>query len=73
MNSILKGAELGFDLGYAEIIYHHNNEDGSTFPSDPHDEKGKHVGILRLKDPDGLLYSNFIISSIFAELEGTII
>jgi len=24
--------------------------------------------ILRLKDPDGLLYSNFIISSIFAEL-----
>ena len=25
--------------------------------------------ILRLKDPDGLLYSNYIISSIFAELE----
>ncbi len=24
--------------------------------------------ILRLKDPDGFLYSNYIISSIFAEL-----
>jgi oxygen-independent coproporphyrinogen-3 oxidase len=26
-------------------------------------------GTLRLKDPEGLLYSNYIISSIFAELE----
>ena len=27
--------------------------------------------IMRLKDPDGMLYSNFIISSIFAELDET--
>jgi coproporphyrinogen III oxidase-like Fe-S oxidoreductase len=27
------------------------------------------TNILRLKDPDGLLFSNYIISSIFAELE----
>jgi oxygen-independent coproporphyrinogen-3 oxidase len=49
--SILKGANLGLELGLAETVAHDN--EGQT---------------LRLKDPDGLLYSNYIISSIFAEL-----
>jgi putative oxygen-independent coproporphyrinogen III oxidase len=49
--SIIRGAQLGLDLGFAEIV-------------EPHDE-GR---ILRLKDPEGLLYSNYIISSVFAEL-----
>ena len=49
VSSILRGANLGLELGMAE----YSNKDE----------------ILRLKDPDGLLYSNYIISSIFAELE----
>ena len=47
VTSILKGANLGLELGMAECT----------------DE------VLKLKDPDGLLYSNYLISSIFAELE----
>lgn len=46
--TILKGAELGLDLGMAEVS-----------------ENQAH---LRLTDPQGFLYSNYIISSIFSEL-----
>ena len=49
VTGIRKGAELGLELGLAELA---NN--GS---------------LLRLVDPEGFLYSNYIISSIFVELE----
>jgi coproporphyrinogen III oxidase-like Fe-S oxidoreductase len=51
VTSILKGANVGLELGLAEMVA--NDNEGQT---------------LCLKDPEGLLYSNFIISSIFAEL-----
>lgn len=53
VQSILKGASLGLDLGLAETT-----------------ERSGGGKILRLMDPDGLVYSNYIISSIFMELEG---
>ena len=58
IDCILNGAELGFYLGYADII-----------DKNPDDNEEGQLGTLRLKDPDGLLYSNYIISSIFAELD----
>ena len=33
-----------------------------------HEKKSGDHGILRLIDPDGFLFSNYVISSIFAEL-----
>lgn len=56
LGSILRGAKLGLDLGLAEIV-----------TSNP-DKGDIDKGILRLKDPDGFLFSNNIISEIFAEL-----
>ena len=56
LNSISRGAKLGLDLGLAEIVMSNTEKD----------EIDK--GILRLKDPDGFLFSNNIISEIFAEL-----
>ena len=50
--SILQGAALGLELGLAEA--HHVNNGGR--------------GRLRLLDPDGFLFSNTIISSIFLEI-----
>lgn len=49
---ILKGASGSLELGLAEIV--------------PRDRHTPHT--LRLKDPNGFLFSNYIISSIFAEL-----
>jgi Coproporphyrinogen III oxidase and related Fe-S oxidoreductases len=53
--SVMKGAELGIELGLAKIEYK-----DSTL--------GHDKGTLYLTDPDGFLFSNSIISSIFAEL-----
>lgn len=50
--SIREGAQLALQLDLAETITNEQNKEE----------------ILRLKDPGGLLYSNYIISSIFAEL-----
>lgn len=49
IGAILKGAELGVDLGLAEI--------------------DDHQDILLLQQPDGFLFSNSIISSIFVSME----
>ena len=59
VRSILKGASLGLDLGLAEIV--------------PKEFEATHTTTsvertLRLVDPGGLLYSNYIISEIFMEL-----
>jgi coproporphyrinogen III oxidase-like Fe-S oxidoreductase len=54
VQSILAGANLGLELGLAEMI---SNDTTNGKPS-----------VLRLVDPNGLLYSNYIISSIFVEL-----
>jgi oxygen-independent coproporphyrinogen-3 oxidase len=55
LKSVIRGAELGIELGLAKVEY-----------KDPTlvDDKGT----LYLIDPDGFLFSNSIISSIFAEL-----
>lgn len=53
VEKIMKGARLGLDLGLAE----HNQSELETS-----------MGTLRLVDPDGFLFSNSIISSIFVEL-----
>ena len=50
---VLKGAELGIDLGLANIVEGEDKSASST---------------LRLSDPEGFLFSNSVISSIFAEL-----
>ena len=50
---ILKGAQLGIDLELAQLL---NSEEKSNY------------GLLRLKDPEGFLFSNSIISSIFVEI-----
>lgn len=52
VEQILTGASLGLELGLAARHIH----------------KKKSLGTLRLADPDGFLFSNSIISSIFVEL-----
>jgi coproporphyrinogen III oxidase-like Fe-S oxidoreductase len=59
---VLQGAELGLELGLAEHITHCHSLQGTD------DSVHRSRDILRLKDPDGFLYSNYIISSIYAEL-----
>ena len=54
VDKILTGASLGLDLGLAS--------------RDVSPEKKNSLGTLRLVDPDGFLFSNSIISSIFVEL-----
>jgi oxygen-independent coproporphyrinogen-3 oxidase len=53
LDCILHGAQLGLDLGLAHQL----------LSKDP-----DKLGMLRLKDPEGFLFSNSIISSIFVEL-----
>lgn len=55
LTNVMKGAELGIQLGLAKVEY-----------KDPAVDQDK--GSLHLTDPDGFLFSNSIISSIFAEL-----
>lgn len=50
---ILKGAQLGIDLDLAQVLKAGKNDN---------------YGLLRLKDPEGFLFSNSIISSIFVEI-----
>lgn len=50
---ILKGAQLGLELNFVELV--RSKESSSQ-------------GLLRAIDPNGFLFSNSIISSIFAEL-----
>jgi len=52
VEKVLQGAQLGLDLGLSK---HTVSENGG-------------MGTLRLVDPDGFLFSNSIISSIFVEL-----
>ena len=52
LQCILKGAELGLELGLAERVQGKDDDDDT----------------LRLIDPEGFLFSNTVISSIFAEL-----
>mmetsp|Transcript_32715 Transcript_32715/g.49304 ORF Transcript_32715/g.49304 Transcript_32715/m.49304 type:complete len:545 (+) Transcript_32715:177-1811(+) len=53
--SVLRGAQLGVDLGLVQIEI--GNENNTT-----------RTRVLRLVDPQGFLFSNTIISSIFVEL-----
>lgn len=53
VKKIMDGASLGLDLGLAEHI---------------ESESERSLGTLKLVDPDGFLFSNSIISSIFVEL-----
>jgi coproporphyrinogen III oxidase-like Fe-S oxidoreductase len=55
LECVMRGSELGLELGLAEIVPGHlaNSVDR---------------GFLRLTDPQGFLFSNNVISSIFAEL-----
>jgi len=55
LECVMRGSELGLELGLAEIVPGHlaNSDDKGT---------------LRLTDPEGFLFSNNVISSIFAEL-----
>ena len=62
VRTILEGASLGLDLGLAETIQEELTADDTA------DYSGK---TLRLVDPEGLLYSNYIISEIFSELGAT--
>lgn len=55
VQAILEGASLGLELGLVERY---------RFPTNDADT-------LRLVDPNGFLYSNTIISSIFLEMEGS--
>ena len=54
LERVLKGAQLGLDLGLALHLK---------------EKSGTEHGSLRLVDPEGFLFSNSIISSIFAELQ----
>jgi len=56
---VLDGAQLGFDLGFAEVISTPGGGKDGTSPAE----------VLRLVDPDGFLCSNYIISNIFVELD----
>ena len=64
--TILKGATLGLELKMAEII----PKNDATDPLTPNEQRAtiSKGTVLRLTDPNGFLYSNYIISSIFAEL-----
>lgn len=53
LEKVLHGAELGLELGFLKVEKNRDN-DGSDF--------------LYLTDPDGFLFSNSVISSIFAEI-----
>ena len=53
--SVLAGATLGLQLGLAERNHY--------------DDENEKYGTLQLKDPEGFLFSNSIISSIFMELD----
>lgn len=55
VEKILKGSQLGLDMNLAD----HTRSKSSSSSE----------GTLRLVDPDGFLFSNSIISSIFVELE----
>lgn len=52
LQCVMRGAELGIELGLAKVT-----------PGSANDR-----GTLRLTDPEGFLFSNTVISSIFAEL-----
>lgn len=62
---IVDGASLGLELGLAELRGAPMSVT-TSYKSDIANEETDTV--LRLKDPDGFLYSNYLISSIFAEL-----
>jgi coproporphyrinogen III oxidase-like Fe-S oxidoreductase len=70
--TILKGASLGLELDMAEIVTTTTNYREEEEERDTDQEQdgllSSNASILRLKDPIGFLYSNYIISSIFAEL-----
>lgn len=53
LQCVMRGAELGIELGLAQV----------SSPGSANDK-----GTLRLTDPEGFLFSNNVISSIFAEL-----
>jgi coproporphyrinogen III oxidase-like Fe-S oxidoreductase len=50
VDSVVRGAELGLEMGLAQLV------------------EDEHAKLLRLVDPKGFLFSNYIISSIFVEL-----
>jgi len=54
LEKVLHGAELGLELGFLKVEKN-RDDDGSNF--------------LYLTDPDGFLFSNTVISSIFAEIQ----
>ena len=63
VDAILRGAQLGLELGL--VNYRQRKLPENDHSSSNNDKNG----ILYLVDPDGFLYSNTIISSIFYELE----
>ena len=65
VKAILRGAELGIDLGLAE---HSLPQSVGAADTDANSNRSD-SDILRLVDPDGFVFSNTIISSIFLELE----
>lgn len=69
-NTVVQGAALGLELDMAEIVDEKGNISGEPHDDDRHSSTTTSTSrtILRLKDPNGFLYSNYIISSIFAEL-----
>jgi coproporphyrinogen III oxidase-like Fe-S oxidoreductase len=54
LDAVMRGAALGLDLGLMTVV----------------EDKEEHSKSLRLNDPDGFLYSNNLISSIFVALGG---
>jgi len=60
VNSILRSSQLALDLNLAVIEESVSDDNGQNIM--------RSFGVLRLKDPDGFLFSNTIISSIFVEL-----
>ncbi|CAB9506323.1 Radical S-adenosyl methionine domain-containing protein 1, mitochondrial [Seminavis robusta] len=61
LDSVMKGAALGLDLGLMTLVEVEDDDKDSG--------EGSKKNVLRLVDPEGFLYSNNLISSIFVELD----
>ena len=69
VEAIFQGAELAFDLGMASLLLlSKNNSMVAISEKEAINIHCRNV-VLRLTDPDGFLFSNTIISSIFVELD----
>ncbi len=58
--SIIRSADMAMELNLAKIVHVSDEQSNSS--------SIRHHGTLQLSDPEGFLFSNTILSSIFAEL-----